>query len=437
MNTTIAATPTRWRGVLTPFKDERVIAHNLIVAGGTVLAGVLGVAFQSLVSHRLSPAEYGSVFAVITLLTFVGLPATGLTLLMARETSRDKASGEYSHSTTLLRRGNVALVIAGAALAVVVVIVSPLLSSALRVPAPQLIAAAIGLPFTLAFPFVMGAFQGSQRFFALSALLVGQASIKLVGALALSYFWGSVGIIAGVSLGSIAMYALALGLLTSPAIASGVDDWWPPAARYLAVIVPSTLALAVLLSADVLVVKRVFNDRTAGEYAAVAALGRAIFWGASGIAAVLFPKMVLRATRGHSASHLVAGSLALVAIGGLVGFALLSWGSSLLLTAFAGAAYASAATYLPWYAVGMTLLGGVAVLIATHQTRVTPGFLAVLLPLTVLEPAALILFHHDPTQVVQTMDFCMVVILAGLGALYVFQERIPPKQFTATGLGVS
>jgi len=422
--------------MLATLKNERVITHNLIVVCGTVLAGVLGVAFQALVSHRLSPAEYGSVFAVITLLTFIGLPATGLTLLMARETSRDKAAGEYAHSSTLLHRGNVTLVVVGTVLAAVLVIVSPLLSSALRVPAPQLIPAAVGLPFVLAFPFLIGAFQGGQRFVMLSALLVGQAGIKLVGALVLGYWWGSVGIIAGISLASVSTYAIALGLLRPRTVANHADDWWPPAAKYLAVIVPSTLALAVLLSADVLIVKRVFNDQAAGEYAAVAALGRAIFWGASGIAAVLFPKMIFRATQGHRGTHLVSASLGLVAIGGLAGFALLSWGSKLLLTAFAGAAYAGAATYLPWYAVGMTLLGGVAVLIATHQTRGTPGFLAVLLPLTLLEPVALVLFHHDPMQVVQTLDICMAVILAGLGALYVVQERMPTNEFPAASLGV-
>ena len=99
-------------------------------------------------------------------------------------------------------------------------------------------------------------------------------------------------------------------------------------------------------------------------------------------------------------------------------------------------AYAGAATYLPWYAVGMTLLGGVAVLIATHQTRGTPGFLAVLLPLTLLEPVALVLFHHDPMQVVQTLDICMAVTLAGLGALYVVQELMPTNQFPAASHGV-
>jgi hypothetical protein len=37
-------------------------------------------------------------------------------------------------------------------------------------------------------------------------------------------------------------------------------------------------------------------------------------------------------------------------------------------------------------------------------------------------------------QVVQTLDICMAVILAGLGTLYVIQERILPNQFPADGL---
>ena len=50
----------------------------------------------------------------------------------------------------------------------------------------------------------------------------------------------------------------------------------------------------------------------------------------------------------------------------------------------------------------MTLLGGAAVLIATQQSRGKPAFLAVLLPLTLLEPALLIAFHQNLMQVVRT-----------------------------------
>jgi O-antigen/teichoic acid export membrane protein len=177
------------------------------------------------------------------------------------------------------------------------------------------------------------------------------------------------------------------------------------------------------LSTDVLLVKHFFSSHAAGEYAAVAALGRAIFWGASGVAAVLFPKVVFRGAKGQTGAPLVGASLFLVALGGLVGLALLSFASRWLLVAFAGGAYAGAAGYLPWYAIGMILLGAAAVLIATHQTRGTPGFLAVLVPLTALEPVMLLLFHQNLGQVIAVVDVSMALVAGGLGALYLIQER--------------
>ncbi len=424
VNRSLATTgTTRWRGLAATLVGERVLTHNLIVAAGTVAAGVLGVAFQAIVSHRLRPADYGGVFAVVTLITLIGLPASGVTLLMARQTSRDLASGQYAASTTLLRRGNWALVLAGTALAAGLVILSPLLAALLNVPAQLLLAAAIWLPCGLALPLLMGQFQGEQRFLMFSALSVGQAGLKLIGAVALGIIWGPVGIIAGISLASIAAYVVTLSLVRRRTFTKPVADWLRPAVTYLAVIVPSSLALAVLLSADVLIVKHFFPTRAAGEFSAVAALGHAIFWGASGVALVLFPKITSRNAQGHSGSHLVGTSLVLVAVGGLGGLGLLSLASTWLLTAFAGPAYAEAAGYLAWYSVGMTLLGGVAVLIATHQSRGTPGFLAILLPLTLLEPVALVAFHKNLGQVVEVMDACMALILVGLGSLYLVQER--------------
>jgi hypothetical protein len=71
----------------------------------------------------------------------------------------------------------------------------------------------------------------------------------------------------------------------------------------------------------------------------------------------------------------------------------------------------------------MILLGGVAVLIAAHQSTGKAGFLAVLIPLSVLETILLIAFHQTLTQVVQMVDLSMALVLCGLGVLYVAQQR--------------
>jgi O-antigen/teichoic acid export membrane protein len=412
-----------WRDWRRLVSGERVVTHNVIVGSGTMVAGALGVAFQSLVSHRLQPADYGAVFAVVSLITFIGLPATAFTLLMARETSRGRASGQHAASIALLRRGNRALILAGLALAVILVLLSPLVVRFLAVPMDLLVAAAGGIPFGLALPLLLGEFQGEQRFVAFATLTTSQAALKLVGAVGLGTVWGPLGIIAGISLATAITYLVALAMLRRKLSIRARLAWWRPAGTYLAVVLPSTLCLGVLLSTDVLLVKHYFPTHAAGEYAAVAALGRAIFWGASGVAAVLFPKVVFRGASGLSGSPLVGASLFLVGLGGLAGLALLTVASHWLIVAFAGSAYAEAAQYLPWYAVGMILLGGAAVLIATHQTRGTSGFLAALIPLTLLEPALILVFHASLWQVVQVVDISMALVACGLGALYLVQER--------------
>ena len=413
-----------WRSLTATLTGERVLTHNLIVASGTITAGALGVAFQALVSHQLRPADYGGVFAVVTLITLLGVPAGAFTLLMAREASRDLAAGQHARSTTLLCQGNRVLVLAGLGVATVLVLASPFLGSFLDIPRQLLVAAAAGIPFALALPLLVGEFQGKQRFATFALLSIGQAGLKLIGAVGLGYFLGPLGIVAGISLATVIIYLVAFTILRGKLLATPTAAWFRPAASYLAIVLPSTLALSILLSSDVLLVKHYFPTRVAGEYSAVAALGRAVFWGATGVAAVLFPKVIFRGVRGLSGSHVVNASLLLVVLGGLSGLGLLTFGSRWLLSAFAGSAYAGAAVYLPWYAVGMTLLGGVAVLIAVHQSLGKPGFLAILLPLTILEPALLLVFHENLGQVVQVVDASMALILAALGALYLLQDRI-------------
>jgi O-antigen/teichoic acid export membrane protein len=388
----------------------------------------MGVAFQSLVSHNLQPADYGAVFAVVTLVTLIGLPATALTLLMARQTSRDIATGHDLASTALLRSGNRALLVAGSALAATFALASPALATFFGVPPALLWAAAMGMPFALALPLLLGELQGQQRFTVFSSLSAGQAALKLIGAIALGVVYGPIGIIAGISIATLLVYVAAHWSLRRKMSITARVEWLRPSLAYLAVIVPSTLALAVLLSTDVLLVKHFFGSQQAGEYSAVAALGRAIFWGASGVAGVLFPKLIFREAQGRNGSPIVGASLVLVGLGGLFGLGLLMIASNWLLAAFAGSAYADAASYLPWYALGMTLLGAAAVLIMTQQSRGTPGFLAILMPLTLLEPILLVVFHQSLLQVVQVVDICMALLLASLAAQFARQQYVRVKQ---------
>lgn len=421
---------------------DRLLVHNLVVGAGTMSAGILGVAFQSLVSHQLRPTDFGAVFVVVTLVTFVGLPASAFTLLMARETSRGRATGHQASSAALLHGGNRALIAGGAILGLTLALASPVLSNFLATPAELLVAAAVGIPFTVALPLLLGELQGEERFAEYAIVSTGQAGLKLVAAFAFGIFWGPLGTIAGLSLAALAAYLVAVRLVARKLAIRANVEWVRPALRYLGLVLPSTLALAVLLSADVLLVKHYFPSRAAGDYSAVAAMGRAIFWGASGVAIVLFPKITYRGTHGRDGMRLVAGSIVLVAVGGAVGLAILSLAAGPLLRAFAGPSYERGASLLPAYSIGMMFLGAAAVLIAAHQSRGRAGFLAILLPLAVLEPVLIAVFHTSLIQVVQMLDIVMVIVALALGAWFLVVERsersrIGPIQGIAPNLQIS
>ena len=421
-----------FRNMYSLLRGERLITHNLIVGGGSVLAGQLGFAFQSLFAHQLRPAEYGAAFAVISVITLIGLPANAFTLLMARETSRDRAVGDSQMSAALLRNGTRMLLLLGVAIGAVLAISAPMTSTFLAAPPAMILAAAAGVPFGLALPLLAGEFQGAQRFVGLSSLLAGQAGLKLIAAVGLALLFGPVGVIAGISIAGLVTFSVALWVLRHNLSGTSDAEWFKPALKYLAIVLPSALALALVLSADVLLVKHYFGSTAAGEYAAVAAIGRSIFWGAAAVSAVLFPKVVFAATRGQRTSSVVGGSLALVAAGGLLGLALLALTSRSLLLAFAGSAYVNAAVYLPWYALGMTLLGGASVLIATHQSRGKAGFLAVLLPLAALEPILIAGFHKSLMQVVQDVDISMALLAGGLAVWFLVDSGEASGKPTAT-----
>src|SRR5437879_4218148 len=209
--------------------DDRLLSHNLIVGSGTILAGVMGVAFQSLVSHQLRPADYGAVFVVVTLVTFIGLPASAFTVLMAREASHDRASGKSARSATLLRKGNRVLLLVGLLIGAALAISSPLLATYLGAAPNLIVAAAVGVPFGFTLPLLMGELQGDQRFGAFAAISVGQAVLKLIAAIALGLAIGPLGVIAGISVATIATYGAAMWMLRSKRAGPSNAPWWRPA----------------------------------------------------------------------------------------------------------------------------------------------------------------------------------------------------------------
>jgi glycosyltransferase involved in cell wall biosynthesis/O-antigen/teichoic acid export membrane protein len=402
------------------------LTHNVVATVGTLFAGVFGFALQAMITHRLHPSQYGAAFVVMAFFTLATLPAGAFSDLIAWSTSRDLATNTgsvQSASTALLRSAHRRLLLTGGAMTALFIVTSPWIGEFLQVPSRYVIAGAIGVPFQMAYPLLLGAVQGRQRFTAWSTFSVGHATAKLVGAGALAIPFGGAGVLLGLSAASALLYVIAAAMIGSPLTRGTARAEWSPVMRFLGLLGVVAVAINVLVLSDVVIIKHFFPPKQGGEYAAVAAVSRSLYWGVGGIAAVLFPKVAARHARGGGTKSVIVWSVGLAMAGAIAGLIVFNALGGHVLGAFAGHAYVSGAAYLGWYALGMGLLGAAVVLINAQQSLARFSVLWVLLPATLLKVLLVATFHPTLLAAVQMGDLAIALLLIGLAVLYAVEER--------------
>jgi O-antigen/teichoic acid export membrane protein len=414
---------------------RQFVAHNVIATTGSILAGLLGFGLQALMSHTLHPADYGKAFAVFTFFILITQPAGAFSRLMAWTTSRELATtGGDAASSALLRSAELPLLAVGAVLAGACCAGAGALAGYLHVPTGYIYMSAIGTPFMLAAPALLGGLQGEQRFPAwgvLSAFIAG-SRVVCVGALVVPL--GVTGVLLGISVASALTYALGLGLSWRRLRRGHGRAQWRPVTRFLSVSIVAALCLSVMLGSDALLVEHLFPARQGGEFGSVVAISRAVFFAMGGATSVLFPKVVARHASGHRTAEVVVASLGMALAGGVVAMLLFDWEGKLILHVFAGRGYTAGASYMGLYALGMGLLAAANMLMNTQQSLDRLWLIWILLPLTALKPVLILLFHDTLLTVVVVSDIATLVFLVGLTLLYVAHERDWGKRSASTVL---
>lgn len=416
---TLVAKPKR------PRSDRRqFVTHNIIATTGSLLAGVLGFGLQALMSHALHPADYGKAFAVFTFFILITQPAGAFGRLMAWTTSREVATtGGDASSSSLLRSAELPLLGFGVVIALACWAAGGVLGDYLHVPAGYIYMSAIGAPFMMAAPALLGGLQGEQRFRAwgmLSAFIAG-SRVLCVGALVVPL--GVTGVLLGISVASALTYALGLALSWRRLRRGRGLAKWRPVRRFLYVSIVAALCLAVMLGSDALLVEHLFPARQGGEFGSVVAISRAVFFAMGGATSVLFPKVVARHATGHRTAEVVVASLGIALAGGVVAMLFFDWQGKLILHLFAGHGYTSGASYMGLYALGMGLLAAANMLMNTAQSLDRLWLIWILVPLTALKPVLILLFHDTLQTVVVVSDIATFAFLIGLTLVYVAHER--------------
>ena len=403
---------------------QTILRDNGRLAPFLLLGSAATSAFPLIMARGLEPRAYAEAFAVLGALSLLVTPAQVVQTLVARRAAELVALGRLSElrdvTRTIVRwTGLVSLV-----LTLSIAAASPLIQSALQLTSPWPVVVAGVAAGALTFePVARGVTQGAREFIGLGVALAAHGLGRLVvGAATVLAGGGATG-----------------ALLASPASAFGgiifgwlsarhvlrrpnepLDQEPPPLRMSDHVRVALILfALAGLLHLDVLAVKAFFSPDEAAAYAALALVGRIVFWSGMMVGVVLLPFVVWRAAVGAGIIRAYLASLALMAaVSGACALIILAWPEGVYGLIF-GDRYPPYAELLPLYVAAAALL---AIAVVTASLHIGAGHLRVWIGLVVILAATVTGygFAHDSPRTVLTV----LLIGTAVAAIYVVAEAI-------------
>lgn len=295
-----------------------------MLTGAVAIAGLGNYATNALLARRLESEAFGDAALIVTLMLVITAIAGCMQLLVASRVAR--SSDPASTITTIDARYRRGAWIGGGVIAGITAATAPALSTLLNT-ADQLpfVVFAAGIPFQLVLAVDRGRLQGNMRFAALSRTFVVEMAARLTTTWMLLEIWPSA---AAAAFGVTA--SLVVAVLTarfesgrsaapteprSDALSPRVDDVAP-----MATLLGAQMLLA---NADLILVKAALAPESAGTYAVVALIGRALLLCGTAVANAVFP-LSARDPNGSATKQVVSRSiLVLASVGGVLSAA--SW----------------------------------------------------------------------------------------------------------------
>jgi O-antigen/teichoic acid export membrane protein len=352
-----------------------MVRQGLIVFGATMILNLGGFAFHAIASRRIGVADYGVLYALISMSTILAVPAN----LAAPVIARFAAEFRVLHDDRHVRRLVLDIVrffgMLGLGYLLLSVFAMRWAGSFLHAPVwPAPLVALIG--GTLLLSLVLRAVaQGTQDFagFARSCIADGIAKVAgvvLFTTLGLTLFGGILGFLCGALGGAVAIAMTLFARYRTVDDRTIRYDW-----RRIAVSgvgsAAITLAGALIGSADVILVKHFFDPNAAGIYAAASLAGKVLLYFVGFVPTILLPQATERHVRGERTRYALAVCLGILFGISVLGLIALKFFGIVLLHALVGHAFDGAEPLLLPYSVAMMFLALSSVLgsygIATHR----------------------------------------------------------------------
>lgn len=397
-------------------EEDEMARDSLIMVFFGLTAGLFNSLYQIVMGVMLTPAQYGTVFSLVSLSMIVVTVAQTFQTSAAKFTSRFKVRNNSSGIGYLLQFSLKRSLVLGTVLFVGLSVLSPFASEFLGMDSHWYLVA-LSLSFVLAFalPVSWGILGGLQRFVPLGLTTALLALLRLAIAVLLVYLGlGVYGGLLSIAAAYLVTFLVSLVFLRDVTRTGGERAQVSGLLSYTGVAFVAILAFSVVVNIDVLLAKHYFDADTAGNYSAISVLGRIAFYAPVGIATAMFPKASDVFESGGIPRRILWKGVAytIFVAGGVV---LVYWlfSGSIVPLVF-GDKYPITADHLVRYGLAM-LFFSLSFLLLNYclSSKEAKSVIPVLLTV-VLEVVLIALFHSSIAQIVNIMLACGAVSCVSL-----------------------
>jgi len=400
----------------------RMVSSGFIMLIGSVFVSILSFAYNVAVARLLGPAEFSHAAAAVTLLMLVSCINLAFQMVTAKLIAQKELPSERAGIYQTLRRRawGIGLGVGGT-----LGLASVPLSNYLRLPSPLfMIVLAVGFVFYIPLGVKRGGMQGTCKFHRLAGSLSSEALIKLLSAVLLVWLgFGVFGAVLGIAASVILAFFLPSDdheLMVNP------QPHTPAHFREGLQAITFFVGQVIINNVDILLVKHFFPADQAGLYAAIALVGRLLYFATWSVTSAMFPLSAGERQEKGSRNVLAISLLFVVVLSGIF-ITVLEFCPTFIVRTLFGAGFSmvnnNLKSLLTMNAIAMAVYAITVVLITYEMSRRIANTAWLQLVVSGLVIAGVTAFHSSLMEVIVVQQVLRVLLLLAVSAPFLRFQR--------------
>ncbi|MBU1327483.1 oligosaccharide flippase family protein [Patescibacteria group bacterium] len=402
--------------------QHTVARDGVIVFVGVMIANVASYLFHLLMGRILGPGGYGELSSLLSIVYIFSVPLTVGQIVLVKAVSELKAREETGQVKTLFWKLTKACTITCLIALPFVIMASPIVVAFLHIQSPSLfVLAYILFVFSLLTMLIASLLQGYQKFVWFSMLGAGIIVLKLIFSIPAASS-GVFGVMLATTVSAAIMYVVYFYPIRFVLKATFTPMTITRREAY-AYAVPTLLAIlgsTSLFSTDIILVRHFFEPIQAGLYAALAVLGKVIFYASSAVGLVFFPVLAERCAKRQKTRKLSAFGVIIVCMISFGIIVIYFMVPKIVVSLLFGRAYIDAAELLGPFGIFLSLFSVGNLLMTINLALGNTGVWVATLGCAVLQILGISLFHESIAAVLWVDIIVGLLFVTGAGGYYLW-----------------